>query len=124
MSALSLTLEEAANREAELLGLIRSAGEERRGIERDELITQPLDLEKVELFKVSVSEGWRTSRVVDGLVDLAGAQLEALDEDEFESSMFGFPPSLEPKGLFITPSSFVGHDDYGRDLDATLLFSK
>ena len=124
VSALSLTLEEAANREAELLGLIRSAGEERRGIERDELITQPLDLEKVELFKVSVSEGWRNSRVVDGLVDLAGAQLEALDEDEFESSMFGFPPSLEPKGLFITPSSFVGHDDYGRDLGRNLALSE
>lgn len=102
-----------------LANLLRDAGDRQQGMEHDELLAAELDHEKVNSFRQGVLQGWREHRAIEALEDF-GLQAELLPPDQFGEGRFGFEPRLEPKGLFVTHSSWVGTDTHGEELGRLL----
>lgn len=107
------TPESAAQRVAELL---RNAEQEQREIEDRELIARELDQEKVNSFREAVVEGWSEARLAPDLLKIAAGSLQLTDPEEFADGRFGFAPRLEPKGMFVTPTNWIGVERHGEHL--------
>jgi hypothetical protein len=93
-------------------------------IEEETLIGQELDPLKVQAYVESVVKGWAESRVIDGLAALAGSAVVLNDPINFGAYEFGFNPQLIPKGLFVSPSNWVGLDQNGQGVGRSLATSE
>lgn len=111
------TLGEASER---LGTALDQAWEAQRELEDRQLAERDLDPNKVRVFKLAVVDGWRENRVSSDLLSMARCQPRNLPVEDFGDERFGFNPSLEPKGLFVSPTHWVGleqnAEDFGRQL--------
>ena len=114
------TSEGVAGRAEKLKQLLQDAEGEQRHQEDLELIDQPLDPQKVELFQDTLRASWVENRVLPEFAKLATIHVSETPTDEWGEERFGFKPSLSAKGLFVTPTNVVGLEQnaatYGRTL--------
>jgi hypothetical protein len=111
------TLEAASER---LRTALDHAWEAQRELEDRQLAERELDQTKVQTFKSAVVEGWRANRVAPDLLSMARCHYQKLQVEDFGDERFGFNPLLEPKGLFVSPTNWVGleqnAEEFGRQL--------
>lgn len=93
-------------------------------IEEETLIGQELDPAKVQTYVESVVRGWVESRAIGRLAALAGSAVLLNDPTDFGDYEFGFNPQLVPKGLFVSPSNWVGLDHNGEEIGRRLATSE
>lgn len=95
-----------------------------REIEILELASQQLDTGKVERYKALVVEGWQHNRLLPRFTERFAVPARTIDAADWQGDFFGFAPSLDPKGLFVTPTNSVGLDNLAREEGATLARSE
>lgn len=98
--------------------LVEAEGEQ-RSQEKLDLIAQPLDESKVELFRKNVREAWTENRVLREFTRLAGIPVSETPESDWGQLRFRIN-GLDPKGLFVSPSNWVGLDHNASELGRTL----
>lgn len=101
---------ERAGRIGDLFDLARKA---QREYERVELIQKNLDPIKVEEFQRAVVEGWSQHRVLPEIELLTDLEVARIPDPDWKQPRFGFNPQLDPKGLFVSPSNWVGLEGNG-----------
>ena len=77
-------------------------------IERVELVGKPLDAAKVELFVTAVADGWHEFRALPDLATRSGLEVSQVPSSEWTGDRLGSEPLLDPKGLFVTRTNWVG----------------
>lgn len=106
-------------RERTLLAL-REAHRSQLVLEAEQLAATPLDLVKVNQLTTGVIDAWNRHRSLPALLALTGASITTTPAEAFGETRLGFVPTLMSRGLFVTPSSWVGLDtnaaDFGRRL--------
>lgn len=112
-------LDELRDRADDYVDLVAQAERDQKQIEGDDLIEMDLDPTKVEEFRDELVAGWRANRSVEEVAERGRARVEPVALDEWEWDTYGFA-RLDPKGLFVTPTNWVGLDTtargYGRRL--------
>nr|WP_221375820.1 hypothetical protein [Actinoplanes polyasparticus] len=93
-------------------------------LERESLIAQALDPAKVDEFRAFVIEAWKETRLVPSLLELCDTPITPIDLESLQGKRLGFPPKLEPKGLFVNPTNFVGLDHHAREYGRGLAFGE
>ncbi len=101
---------------AELLkSLLQSALDRQVAREHQELAEQELDAEKVEEFVSTVVRSWMEHRLLPEFARLSGLGITEIRVEEWTGPTFGFKPMLDPKGLFVSPTNWVGLDHVADD---------
>lgn len=118
------SLEDVEERRTIVVNLMRSAEQQQRDREDVELIERELDASKVQAFRASVVDGWREHRVLPDLAERTNLDVGQIPESEWTGDQFGFRPQLDPKGLFVTPTNWVGLEDNGRERGRNLAQSE
>jgi hypothetical protein len=72
-------------------------------------------MEKVQTFQSAAVEGWREGRVLPDLASLTGLEVRRIPLADWTGNRFGYGPRLDPKGLFVTPTNWVGLEDNARE---------
>ncbi|WFE41614.1 hypothetical protein [Micromonospora sp. WMMD998] len=93
-------------------------------IEHERLVRRSLDPEKIQSFKNDVLEAWSAQRVLPGFADLCRVPVNSLVAENWTGSKFGYYCQLHHKGLFVTPSNWVGLDHLAKDLGGSLARSE
>ena len=84
--------------------------------ERDSLIKACLDPSKVQEFRDAAVTGWQTQRRLEAYATYSGLRIKIRSQEDFADSRLGiYPRPLLPKGLFVTPTNWIGLDTTGRD---------
>lgn len=118
------SLKDVQERKANVVSLMRTAEQQQRDREDIELIERKLDTSKVQAFRASVVDGWREHRVLPDLAERTNLDVGQIPESEWTGDQFGFQPQLDPKGLFVTPTNWVGLEDNGRERGRNLAQSE
>lgn len=105
---------EVANRARQYADLLAQAERNQKEIERNELISKELDEAKVEEFRDAVMAGWREHRSLPELAHRGRTSIKSVPVEEWGNRRYGFE-QLEPKGLFVSPTNWVGPGDSGRE---------
>ncbi|MFI6238223.1 hypothetical protein ACIBD9_32080 [Micromonospora sp. NPDC050784] len=120
MSSAGIDGQEASLRAERLAAAIDEARAEQVRIEREDLIRQPLDPAKVATFRQEVLKAWREQSVLAELLALCGTSTARIPSEQWGRQRFGFEPKLLAKGLFVSPTNWVGLEHSARDLGAGL----
>lgn len=102
-------------RAANVQSLLSTAQTEQTDKDQQELAARPLDEAKVRAFQSAVVSGWRDHRVLPDLVARSGLRLRNVLTGDWAGPRFGFAPHLDPKGLFVSPTNWVGLEDNGKE---------
>lgn len=99
--------------------MLRTLLRDQQSRETRELIGQGLDREKVRTFQEKVVESWSQERIIHQFGELTALPWHARAPEELARYDFGIR-TLTAKGLFVTPTNFVGLEhnasEYGRRL--------
>ncbi|MDP3984156.1 MAG: hypothetical protein Q8Q52_04020 [Acidimicrobiia bacterium] len=110
------TEQDVRERAEELKEKLGNAEGEQRNQEKLNLIAQPLDMTKVETFGDALKRAWSDNRVLPEFAQLALIPGSQTPETGWGEDRFRFPPRLDPKGLFVTPTNWVGLENTAQDL--------
>ncbi|MEV4493165.1 hypothetical protein AB0K04_23985 [Micromonospora coxensis] len=120
MASADIDPQEATLRAERLATAIDEARAEQLRIERENLIEQALDLEKVASFRREVLVSWSEKTVLGDLLKLCETNTVRVPSSRWGDDRFGFQPQLLAKGLFVSPTNWVGLEHTAQQLGAQL----
>ncbi len=105
-----------SSRAAGIKDSFQIAQQQQADTERDTLIKASLDSSKIDTFRHAAITGWQNQRQLEAYANTSGLRLEVRSRQELGESRLGiFPLPLLPKGLFVTPTNWMGTETTGRD---------
>ncbi|MGY0007080.1 hypothetical protein [Micromonospora sp. I033] len=120
MTSADIGPQEAALRAERLATAIDEARAEQLRVERENLIRQALDPVKVTSFRREVLNAWTEKTVLADLFELCGMETVRVPSSQWGDHRFGFEPKLLAKGLFVSPTNWVGLEHTAQQLGAGL----
>lgn len=119
-SFLGLRADDVDERTSQFKRLLDDAERSQKLRETEALIKQPLDQNKVQAFVDAVSEGWLKNSVSQILFEKTSTDVTKVPAGEFPGKRLGYAPRLLSKGLFVTPTNWVGLEHTGEEFGRNL----